>query len=146
SLQTGTYSGTVNVTTVSGQTTFGVTLTVGGTTSGTGLSATPNPVTFTVPTAGQNPTQVVTVTLNGAPAAVTTTTFVASPVLAPTFVDTAVNADGTVTLTVNNVVATPGFYQGTLTLFTATGNVSVPVQLTFGSGAGGSTGLSANPN
>src|SRR5262249_7856679 len=52
--------------------------------------------------------------------------------------------DGSVTLTVNNVVTTPGVYQGTLTLYTSTGGVPVPVTLTFGSG-GGTGGLVANP-
>ena len=46
----------------------------------------------------------------------------------------------------NSVATTPGFYQGTLNLFTNGGNVSVPVTLQFGSTGGGGSGLAATPN
>jgi uncharacterized protein (TIGR03437 family) len=146
-LVAGSYTGTVTVNTTSGITSFQVNLTVGsGGTPSSGLVANPSPITFNVAAAGQNPTQNVTVTLNGAAAPITSFTFAPVPVLGPNFLNLATNADGSVTLTVNNVVTTPGIYQGTLTLYTSTGGVSVPVTLTFGSSGGGTGGLVANPN
>ena len=145
----GTYTGTVTVNTVSGSTTFQVNLIIsGGTTTGTsGLAASPNPVSFTQSAVGQTSSQNVVVTFNGVPQAVTSTTFVNNPLINPTFINTQINPDGSVTLTLNNVVQTPGFYQGVITLYTSGGgSIGVPVTLAFGSGGGSGTGLSANPS
>ncbi len=144
----GTYTGTVTVNTTSGTTSFQVNLAIGGgtSTSTSGLAATPNPVNFTQSAPGQSQSQNIVVTLNGVQQTVTSTTFVNTPILNPTFVNTQINPDGSVTLTLNNVVTTPGFYQGTITLYTAGGgSIAVPVTLAFGSG-GSSSGLSANPS
>ena len=144
-LSAGSYSGTVTVNTVSGQTTFQVNLTVGSGGSTNGLTANPSTVTFTEASAGQAAPQTISATLNGVTVPISSTTFVNTPILSPTFVNTQVNADGTVTLTVNGVVTTPGFYQGTLTIYAGANSVGVPVSLTFGSG-GSTSGLSINPS
>jgi uncharacterized protein (TIGR03437 family) len=143
-LSAGSYSGTVTVTTVAGTTTFQVNLTIGSGTGATGVIATPNPVTFTETTPGGATPITVSASLNGVAQIINTTTFVPAQI-GLTFINTVVNGDGTVTLTVNNTVTTPGLYQGTLTLYTNGGNVTVPVTLQFGTG-GGTTGLVATPN
>jgi uncharacterized protein (TIGR03437 family) len=144
SLAAGTYTGTVTVTTSVGATSFQVNLTVGSGTGTSGVTANPSTITFNVAAAGQGGSQVVTASFNGTPTPIQNATFVPQ-LTGLTFVNTQVNADGTVTLTVNSVVTTPGTYQGTLNLFTVPGNVSVPVVLQFGTGTG-TTGLAANPN
>jgi uncharacterized protein (TIGR03437 family) len=143
-LAAGSYSGTVTVTTSAGTTSFQVNLTVGGGTNASGVVASPNPVSFTENAPASAGSQTITATLNGATQAITNATF--TPLqIGLTFVNTSINSDGTVTLTVNGVVTTPGFYQGTLNLFTAAGNASVPVTLQFGGSTGGQ-GLTAAPN
>jgi uncharacterized protein (TIGR03437 family) len=144
-LAAGTYTGTVTVTTLNGQVSFQVTLSVGGGTTGNGLVVSPNPIAFTESTPGAAPPQIVSVTLNGAPQPILTTTFTPTQ-LGLTFVNTVVNADGTATLTVNNVITTQGIYTGSLTIYlTSGGSAIVPVTLTFGTG-GGTGGLAASPN
>jgi uncharacterized protein (TIGR03437 family) len=144
-LLAGSYTGTVNVNTTAGTTSFQVNLTVGSTTPANGLTVTPNPITFNESAAGQAGSQTISVTLNGAAQQITGSTF-APTIPGLTFVNTRINSDGTLTLTVNSVVTTPGIYTGTLTLVTATGGqVAVPVTLNFG-GSGGGGGLSASPN
>jgi uncharacterized protein (TIGR03437 family) len=146
SLAAGTYSGTVTVNTLSGTVSFQVTLSVGGGTTGNGLIATPNPVSFTESSPGAAGPQIVSVTLNGAAQPILTATFAPSlPGL--TFLNTVINSDGTATFTVNNVVSAQGTYTGTLTLYlTSGGSIGVPVILTFGTGGGGTGGLAASPS
>ena len=58
-----------------------------------------------------------------------------------TFVNTALNSDGTVTLTANSVVTNQGTYTGSLTLYVTSGaSITVPVSLTLGTGGGGTGG------
>src|SRR5439155_86610 len=143
-LAAGSYSGTVTVTTSAGTTTFQVNLTIGSGTGTTGVIATPNPVSFTETTPGGATPITVSASLNGVAQTINATTF-APLQIGLTFINTQPNADGTVTLSVNNTVTTPGLYQGNLTLYTNGGNVTVPVTLQFGTG-GGTTGLVATPN
>jgi uncharacterized protein (TIGR03437 family) len=143
-LAAGTYTGTVTVTTSFGTTTFQVNLTVGTTGGSTnGLTATPNPVTFTESAAGQGGSQTVTVSFNGAIVPVTNATFSPSD-LFTSFVNVQVNSNGTVTLTLNNIATNPGTYSGTLLLYTAPGNLNVPVTLQIGGTP--TQGLVASPN
>lgn len=143
-LTAGLYTGTVTVTTTSGQTSFQVNLTVGSSGgSSNGYTASPNPVTFTESAAGQGGSQTVTVNFNGAVVPVTNATFSPSD-LFTSFVNVTVNANGTVTLNLNNIATNPGNYSGTLLLYTANSQVNVPVTLQIG---GVSTqGLAASPN
>jgi uncharacterized protein (TIGR03437 family) len=122
--------------------TFDVTLQVGTVSGGPGLAANPSSVSFTESAPGQATpaSQTVSVTLNGAPIAITGANFTPSSASVPFFISTAFN-NGTVILTVNSTVTTAGVYQGTETLITNSGNVNVPITLTFGSG-----GLAATPN
>jgi uncharacterized protein (TIGR03437 family) len=143
-LASGSYTGTVTVNTLSGTVTFQVNLTVGTGTTGNGLIVSPNPITFTQSAPASAPPQIVTVTLNGVMQAITQATFAPS-LPGFTFINTVINSDGTVTLTVNNVASQQGTYTGTLTLFTsAGGSVAAPVTLMFGTG--GTSGLVATPN
>ena len=122
--------------------TFDVTLQVGTVSGGSGLAANPSSVSFTESAPGQATpsSQTVSVTLNGASIAITGANFTPSSAGVPFFITTAFN-NGTVILTVNGNVTTAGVYQGTETLITNSGNVNVPVTLTFGSG-----GLAVSPN
>jgi uncharacterized protein (TIGR03437 family) len=145
-LATGTYSGTVTVTTTQGTTSFSVNLTVGtglgGSTSA--LQASPNPVTFVQSTGSQGGSQTVTLTFNGGIVPVTNATF--SPTdLFTSFVNVVLNSNGTVTLNLNNIATNPGTYTGQLLLYSTFGQLSVPVTLTIG-GGGTTVGLGGTPN
>jgi hypothetical protein len=145
----GTYNGTVTVTANDNSGPSGVlnvSLTIGSTSgNGNGLVAAPSQVSFTETVTGQpSPSsQNVAVTLNGVAVPITTVTFTASPLTAPTFVNWAPGPAGSYTFTVNNIVTMAGFYTGTATLYTNSGSVAVPMNLTFGSTG---TSLVANPN
>ena len=123
---------------------FGVSLQVGNGSGGAGLAANPVSVSFTENIPGQpNPaSQTVSATLNGSPIAITGANFTPNSGV-PAFINTSFN-NGTVILTVNNQVSTQGTYQGTETLVTNSGNINVPVLLTFGGGSGSLT-VSQNP-
>ena len=143
-LAAGSYIGTVTVNTLPGTVTFQVNLTVGSGTTGNGLIVNPNPITFTESAPASAPPQNVSVTLNGVMQSISQATFTPS-LPGFTFVNVAVNTDGTATLTVNSVASTQGTYTGTLNLFTtAGGSITAPVTLTFGTG--GTSGLVATPN
>ena len=139
------YTGHVTVQANGGQLigSFDVRLQVGNGSSGSGLVANPNSVSFTETAPGQsNPaSQTVSATLNGSPIAITGANFTPNSGV-PSFINAAFS-NGTVVLTVTNAVATAGTYQGTETLTTSAGNISVPVLLTFSSG---SSTLVASPN
>jgi uncharacterized protein (TIGR03437 family) len=145
-LGAGTYSGTVTVTTLQGQVSFQVNLSVGGGVTGNGLTVSPNPISFSEASPGAATPQIVSVTLNGVAQPITAATFAPSlPGL--TFVNTALNSDGTVTLTANSVVTNQGTYTGSLTLYvTSGGSITVPVSLTLGTGGGGTGGLVGTPS
>ncbi len=85
------------------------------------------------PRTGDPASQNVSVTLNGAIIPVVTATFVAVPAGFDNFLNYQVNANGTVTISVNSVESTQGIYQGNLTLSTNSGSVVVPITLCFGS-------------
>ena len=123
---------------------FDVTLQVGTGSGGAGLAANPNSVSFTENIPGQSTpaSQTISATFNGAPIAITSANFTPNSGV-PVFINTAFN-NGTVILTVNGLVTTAGVYQGTETLVTSSGNLNVPVTLTFGSGGG--SNLVATPN
>ena len=138
----GSYTAQVTVQGNAGQFTgtFGVTLQVGG---AGGLAANPSSVSFTENIPGQpSPaSQTISATLNGSPIAITGANFTPNAGV-PSFINASFNG-GTVTLTVNTTVTTPGIYQGTETLVTSAGSINIPVTLTFGSGG---SGLTATPN
>jgi uncharacterized protein (TIGR03437 family) len=139
------YSGQVTVQGNGGQLigTFSVTLQVGNGSSGAGLVANPISVSFTESVPGQATpsSQTISATLNGAPIAITGANFTPTSGVPP-FINTTFN-NGAVILTVNNFVTAAGTYQGTETLITNAGNVTVPVLLTFSSGG---LSLVASPN
>jgi len=120
---------------------FDVTLQVGNGSGGAGLVANPGSVSFTESVAGQATpaSQTISTAFNGAPVAITGANFTPNSGV-PAFINTSFN-NGTVILSVNSLVTTAGTYQGTENLITSSGNVNVPVTLTFGSG-----GLAATPN
>ncbi len=144
-LAAGVYTGTVTVNTTVGTTTFQVNLTVGSGGSTSALTASPNPVVFQISAPGQPGQQTVSASYNGALVPIQNATF--SPTdLFTTFVNLQINPNGTVTLTLNNIATNVGTYSGTLLLYTAQGQINVPVTLQIGSGGGGIIGLGASPN
>jgi uncharacterized protein (TIGR03437 family) len=124
---------------------FDVTLQVGNGSGGNLLVANPNSVSFTENIPGQSTpaSQTISATFNGAPIAITGANFTPNSGV-PAFINTAFN-NGTVILTVNGLVTTAGVYQGTETLVTSSGNLNVPVTLTFGGGAGSNLFVTPNP-
>ncbi len=142
-LSGGTYSGTVNVTTNYGTTSFLVNLTIGATGT-TGLSATPNPVTLTAATAGATViSQIVSINYNGSPASVTgisTATSTNQNWLVASSNGTTVN------VTANTASLATGVYTGTVTVSTTLGSTTFQVNLTVGTGGTTSSALAANPN
>ena len=143
----GTYNGTVGVTangSISGS--LNVTLTVGSNSgNGNGLVANPSQISFTETVPGQATPAVqnVSVTLNNVTIPITAVTFTPSPVGGPNFVNSQAAGNGTYNFTVNSIVTTNGFYSGTATLFTNSGSINLPINLTFGST---SSSLVVNPN
>lgn len=154
------YQGTVGVTasTTTGNitTTFPVTLQIGNTPgqpgTSNGLLSNPSTITFseTAPGQASPSSQVVSVTLNGVQVPITSVNFVTSPITTPTFINTQLNMQaGTVTVTPNSVITAAGTYNGTLTAYTASGILPIPVVLCFGPCAptgGTGNGLTATPN
>lgn len=136
----GTYAGNLTLSTASfGQIIVPVTLAIGAT--GTGLAATPNPVSFNVPVGGAAPpSQNVQITLNGAPITVTNVSGTSTPSgwLLPS---APANNSGIVNVGVNPAGLTAGSYTGSVTVSTASGAVSFQVNLNVG----GIPTVSANP-
>ena len=124
--------------------TFGVSLQVGGVSSGGGLVANPTSVSFTEIVSGQpSPaSQVISATFNGTPISIVNAAFTPNAG-APAFINTSFN-NGAVILSVNSVVTAAGIYSGTESLVTNSGSINIPVTLTFGSGGSGLV-VSQNP-
>ena len=143
-LSTGSFSGSVIVTTNFGTVTFNVTLTIGAT-SANGLNASPNPVTLSVATAGSTvQSQTVGIFFNGAPASITgisTSTTTSQNWLI------ASSQGSSVSVSANTANLATGSYSGTVTVTTTQGTTSFTVNLTVGNGAGGTgSALAASPN
>jgi uncharacterized protein (TIGR03437 family) len=125
-LVAGNYTGNATVVTSAGTTGFNVNLFVGSGTNAN-LTATPNPVSFNVQTAGTAPSQNVTIAFNGSPVTVTAavpSTTTGQNWLFSTFQGT------TVTVGVNTAGLSAGAYTGTVTVNTNQGQLSFQVNMT----------------
>jgi uncharacterized protein (TIGR03437 family) len=144
-----TYNGTAVVTAngnsaLSG--TINVSVTVGSNAgNGNGLVATPAQVSFTEITSGQATpaSQNISVALNGVIQPIIAVSFTPTPLTGPTFVNWTAGANGSYNFSVNSIVTTNGFYTGNATLYTNSGSIAVPMNLTFGSSG---SSLVVNPN
>src|SRR5262249_38099046 len=131
-LAAGAYTGTVAVNTTVGPVNVQVNLNVGGT-GGTGLIASPNPVTLTAAQGGTPPSETVSVTLNGTP--VTITGISASTNSGGSWLQPFTSGtQGSVTVTANTSSLAAGSYSGTVTVTTTSGTTTFQVNLTIGSG------------
>jgi uncharacterized protein (TIGR03437 family) len=145
-----TYNGTAVVTANGNNSltgTINVSLTVGSTSgNGNGLIATPSQISFTETVPGQATpaSQNVSVALNGVIQPITSVIFTPTPLTGPTFVNSQAGANGSYNFSVNSIVTTNGFYSGNATLFTNSGSITLPINLTFGS-AGSSLVVNPNP-
>jgi uncharacterized protein (TIGR03437 family) len=142
-----TYTGIISVSanSLTAQGNLSVTLQVGGTGSGTGLTATPNPVNFTQSAPGAPvASQTIALTVNGAPVSASGPGSFTPTQGGVFFFNQQLNANGTITLTINNFANANGTYSGNLIISTASfGQITVPVTLTIGATG---TGLAATPN
>ena len=120
-----------------------VNLSVGATT-GVGLTASPNPLTFNVAVGSGATSQNVTIFNSGALAilsSVTATTTTGQTWLQPFISGSA----GIVTVNINPTILTAGSYTGTVFVVTTAGAVNFTVNLNVGTGGSG-FGLAASPN
>ena len=142
-LQAGSYSGTVFVTTAVGSVQVSVTLNVGSTSS-SGLSASVNPVTFSLSLGSGISTQYVNINLNGQP--ITLTGISSSTTTGQTWLTASISGStGQVAVTVNPAsLNTGGTYQGSVFVSTTAGSASFGVTLNLGGGS--TSGLIASPS
>ncbi len=140
-LQSGSYTGTLFVSTSFGQVSVPVTLNVGTGTSG--LSSSVNPVYFSLPAGSGTATQYVNINLNGQP--VTLTGVSSATSTGQAWLTASISGStGQVAVTVNPVsLFSGGIYNGTVFVSTTVGSVAFGVTLNLGSGT---SGLVASPS
>ncbi len=124
-LSNGVYSGTETLFTQNGSVNVPVTLTIGSGGS-SNIVATPNPVNFTIPTGGSAPTQNVTLTLNGFPVNTNNPPTATTTTGQPWLQATASPVSGTVIVSINGSLLSPGTYSGTVTAVTEQANRGRP--------------------
>ena len=128
-LSPGTYTGTETLSTGFGSVNVPVTLVISN--GSAGVTATPNPVNFSVQSGGSAPPQNVTISVNGAQTNitnVTATTTTGQNWLLPT----AAGITGNVVVAINAAGLANGSYTGTVTVSTLQGPTSFQVNLTVG--------------